>query len=432
MAATASQKHIVAFFFQGGASSALFRWLAFRLFVAQKKLIIATEEAPQTSSLSAIQLLQRWQDQHSNALPSSWFLTVLNGLAALIGCTAMAGILTMNTTQRINIWIPLALFAVLPLLMTFSSAYVSLVSSSKQQLHGHPWFTFLIHKLKLAPYLPYKNTLLPWLFWQTQYLALVFSFSALLSFLVLATFQDYHFGWSSTLINESATMESLMSIISWPWHGVVSSPSIELIEQSRILTGSIEQSDTIQQRWWLTLVMAILVYGILPRLILAIGLRQRFVNQLTASILNSADIEQFMIAQQHQTSNQPITSDEKQTALGSINIDPSAAQLITWQQTHHTFDNAKNLGSDDWLADEAWLASEQSQFAKPVFIIVDLQQTPTGELADILQALQNKNASVTLVLSTESCDERRLQTHIKSWQFFAQQHHITLKSGVKI
>ena len=432
MAVTESQKHIVAFFFQGGATSALFRWLAFRLFVAQKKLVLATNATSDTSSLSVIQYLQRWQDQHFHSLPSSSFLTVLNGLAALIGFTAMAGILNFNTTQSINIWIPIALFAVLPLLMTLSSTYVSLASSNNQQLNGHPWLTFLINKLKLTPYLPYKNILLPWLFWQTQFLALVFSLSALLSFLVLATFQDYHFGWSSTLISNNATMVNIMSVISWPWHSIIASPSAELIEQTRMVVDNTVQSEASQQRWWLTLIMAMLVYGMLPRLMLAMGLRQRFVKQLQASILNNADIEQFMVAQQHQTSDNPITSDEKYILPDIIHIDSSVAYLITWQQTHHTFGDAKNLGSDDWLADEAWLASEQSQFAKPVLVIVDPLQTPTGELADIVEALQEKNTSVTLVLSAESFNEKRLQIQLKSWQFFAQQHHITLKNGVRI
>ena len=431
MTVTESQKHIVAFFFQGGANSALFRWLSFRLFVAQKKLVIVTNNTSDTPPLSVIQYLHCWQDQHVHALPSSWFLTVLNALAALIGFTAMAGVLNVNSTHSINIWVPLALFAILPLLMTLSSAYASLISSNNQQLNGHPWLTFLIHKLKLTPYLPYKNILLPWLFWQTQFLALVFSLSALLSFLVLATFQDYHFGWSSTLISDNTTMANLMSTISWPWHSVIAAPSIELIEQSRMLAGNIAQPEITKQRWWLTLVMAMVIYGMLPRLILAIGLRQRFVKQLTASILNSADVEQFMVAQQHQTSDNPITSDEQYLLPDTINLNANAGHLITWQQTHHLFDSAKNLGSDDWLTDEAWLASEQSQFTKPVFVIVDPLQTPTGELADILQALQDKNTSVTLVLFAESYDEKRLQTHIKSWQFFAQQHQVTLKNGVK-
>lgn len=432
MAVKESQKHIVAFFFQGGASSALFRWLAFRLFVAQKKRVTTVDETSNTPSLSVIQHLQRWENQHTPFLPSSWFLTALNGLAALIGFTAMAGILNVDTTQRINIWIPLALFAFLPLLMTLSSTYVSLISSNKQQLNGHPWLTFLIHKLQLTPYLTYKNLLLPWLFWQTQFLALVFSFSALISFLVFATFQNYHFGWSSTLINDNATMVNLMSIISWPWHAIIASPSAELIEQSRMLAHTTTQSEITQQRWWLTLVMAILVYGILPRLILAIGLRQRFIRHLTASMLNSADIEQFMVTQQHQTSDNPVTSDEKYILPDTININATDASLITWQQSHHTFDHAKNLGSDDWLADEAWLTSEQSLFTKPVCVIVDPLQTPTGELADTLQTLQDKNTSVTLVLFTDSFDSTRLQAQLKSWQFFAQQHQITLKNGVRI
>ena len=427
MAVTHSQKQVLSFFLKGGATSALFRWLDFRLFVAQKKLQLDIHHAP---SLSALAYLEKWQAQAGLTAPARSFLFVLNGLMAFTGFATMAGVLNMNGAHAVNIWIPLALFSFLPLIMTLSSAYFSLVSSNKRQLSGHPWLTFLVSKLHLAPYTAHKTLLMPWLFWQTQFLALVFSASALLAFFVLATFQDYHFGWSSTLISDNALMVHMMAVISWPWHAWVASPSPELVEQSRIVAQGLSTASAAHSRWWITLVMAMLVYGMLPRLVLTLVLRQRFVRQLKAGIINNADVEQFVVAQHHQVSRSPIVSDEIYVPLDEVIIDSSHVDIITWQQTQCRYNTIKNLGSDDWLEDEAWLNSAECQRIKPVCVIIDPVQTPTGELADCIHALQKKNNSVMLLLLADAEANKRFDTHVKSWQFFAQRHQISIQQGV--
>jgi len=427
MAVTRSQKQIVSFFFKGGATSALFLWLEFRLFVAQKKLKLDGADAP---SLSVLQYLNQWQQQASFVVPARWFLILLNAVVALIGFGAMAGVLNVGGEHVVNIWVPLAMFAFLPLIMTLSSAYFSLVSGNKQQLSGHPWLTFLVAKLNLTPYLAYKSLLLPWLFLQSQILALVFSLSALLSFFVLATFQDYHFGWSSTLIADNNIMVQIMAKISLPWHWLVAAPTTELIEQTRIVTQVGVSAEHLPQRWWTTLVMAIVVYGLLPRLMLSLALRQKFIGQLKASIMNNADVEQFVIAQQHQLSRNPLASEDEFPQPESVIVDSEDVAVITWQQSASNLKRIKNLGSDDWLVDDAWLSSEQSQLNNPVLVVVDPMQTPTGELADCIQALQQKNKSVTLVLFSEQVDEGRQDTQLKSWQFFAQRYQIVLQQGM--
>ncbi|MDO6749159.1 DUF2868 domain-containing protein, partial [Gilvimarinus sp. 1_MG-2023] len=107
--------------------------------------------------------------------------------------------------------------------------------------------------------------LFPWMLWQTQWLGLVFSVAALLAFFALATFQDYQFGWSSTLISDNRTMVHMMAVVSWPWHWLVASPGLELISQSRFsaqdVMGAGAGMGSRQSGWWPTLVMAIMAYG---------------------------------------------------------------------------------------------------------------------------------------------------------------------------
>jgi hypothetical protein len=177
------------------------------------------------------------------------------------------------------------------------------------------------------------------------------------------------------------------------------------------------------------LVMAIVVYGILPRLLLTWFLRQRLVTHLRASIEHSGDIEQFIVAQTHQASHNPILSDDDYMSPITVNIDQVGIDLITWQQADFDKTIVKNLGNADWLADEQWLASADSQRAKPVFVLVDPMQTPTGELADCINLLQLHNDSVELVLYGQQAEGSRYHSQLKSWQYFAKQHDITLKRG---
>lgn len=427
MASKHVTKAIEQFFFKGGATRALFRWLDFRLFVSQKnnKLIPSCDN----HSHSATEYLQAWQQQLSLTTPATGILRLLAVIAVLIGFTAMAGVLNVSQSSFINIWVPLALFAFLPLLLTLSSFYFSFLSPAKHNLHHHPLLHWLINKLKLQQFIPYKNLLLPWLLWQLQSAAILFSASALLSFFILATFQDYLFGWSSTLITDSATMTQLMTAISWPWHWLLEAPTAELIQQTRFSAQASDLNVSANNVWWMTLVMAIVVYGILPRLLLALLLRQQFIRQLRSNIQNSSDVEQFIVAQQHQVSRNPIQSDDHHVKSGTVSLPSTETALISWQQPDIHFSVEKNLGSDDWLQDENWLNSAASQFDKPVWIIIDPMQTPTGELADCIELLQQHNESINLVLYPINADDSRYQQQQKSWQFFAQRHAVTLKEG---
>jgi hypothetical protein len=465
-----SSKSVLQFFFRDGATSALFRWLDFRLFVARSDLtLVDAALSPVADSVS--EWLLRWEQQASLTTPVRGLFLLLSLLMVVLGFVAMTGVL--NVSQPINIWVPLLLFAFLPGVLTLGSAYLALLSPARQQLDGHPLLGWLVAKLRLGHFLPYKTVLMPWLFWKAQALALLFSLSALLSFFALATFQDYRFGWSSTLIGDNSTMTSVMAVICAPWQWLVDAPSAALIDHSRFTAGGVMAPMAVGDRtlnsvdsWWLTLVMAMLVYGLLPRVCLALLLRYRFVRSLRQSILDSADVEAFVLAQQQQSSINPLSWDdvnnpsanealteaqtedqkkdqkkdqpEEQTDDQAYQNNTSRAEsqglaqtagvdLISWQQPQSALMVVKNLGSDDWAEDERWLNSAEAARSQPVCVLVDPLQTPTGELADCLDLLRQKNASVILVLQASPADNRRYELQLKSWQFFAKRNRITLK-----
>lgn len=427
MASKHASHAIEHFFFKDGATRALFRWLDFRLFVSQQNIQLTSSK--DTTAQSATDYLHAWQQQASLTTPATGILRLFSVIAMIIGFTAMVGVLNVREHTFINIWVPLALFAFLPLLLSLSSFYLSFLSPSKQHLHHHPVMHLLINKLQLQPFIPYKNLLLPWLFWQVQSAAILFSASALLSFFLLATFQDYQFGWSSTFITDNATMTQMMNIISWPWQWLFEAPTAELIQQTRFSVQTANIAVTVNNNWWVTLVMSIVVYGVLPRLLLALLLRHQFIQQLRHNIQHSSDVEQFIVAQQHQMSRNPIQSENLTSENTSVQLPSSNTVLLSWQQADLSFPIAKNLGTDDWLNDEKWLMSDASHFDKPVWIMIDPMQTPTGELADSIELLQQHNSSVSLVLYPINTDDSRYQQQQKSWHFFAQRHAVSLKEG---
>ncbi len=416
-------KAVIAFFFRNGTTQALFRWLSFRLFVAQQPSRLANDSA----SLSVIDCLEQWEQQTRIVTPVRNLLWVLTGLAALIGFSAMATVLNVTGNHPINIWVPLALFAFLPLLLTLSSVYFSFWTLVTLRPANHPFVAFWMARFQISQFQSYPRLLFAWIVWQSQRIALVFSVSAVLAFFLLATFQDYQFGWSSTLIRDDNTMTTIMHWLSWPWHWLVDAPSAELIRDSRFTMQSSAGGHGTDNAWWQTLILAIAVYGVLPRVLLSLGLRYRLVRLLRWSIQNTGDIEQFIVAQQRQASVNPIQSSDAFQAPENIDLSDNRVDLISWQQPNCRWATVRNLGSGSWLEDEQWLQSAQSKRARPVAVLVAANQTPTGELADSLAMLKQANADVSLVFVDSEQDPSRYATQLKSWQYFAHRQQITLK-----
>ena len=101
----------------------------------------------------------------------------------------------------------------------------------------------------------------------SQLFAFAFNLAAAAVFVALVLFTDLAFGWSTTLRIEPGTFHRLTSGVSLPWsvsgHAV---PSLELVERSRYFRG--QAFDPVERgAWWPFVLLAMLVYGLLPRLV---------------------------------------------------------------------------------------------------------------------------------------------------------------------
>jgi hypothetical protein len=111
------------------------------------------------------------------------------------------------------------------------------------------------------------------LYW-SQTAAVMFNLAALITAIMLVTFSDLAFGWSTTLDAEPAAVSRIVQSIAWPWASFapLAVPNAELVEQSqffRLERGGIPAgSSRTLGAWWPFTLFALVTYGLLPRLLL--------------------------------------------------------------------------------------------------------------------------------------------------------------------
>jgi hypothetical protein len=123
----------------------------------------------------------------------------------------------------------------------------------------------------------------------TQLLAMGFNLGLLAATLFKVVTSDIAFGWQSTIQLSPTAVHSLARAIAAPWswalEGDAAFPSLAQIEGSRIILkeGIYHLSTPDLVSWWPFLCLAVLVYGLLPRLLLflgAIAVQRRFLGSL--------------------------------------------------------------------------------------------------------------------------------------------------------
>lgn len=110
-------------------------------------------------------------------------------------------------------------------------------------------------------------------FW-SQIAAVGFNVAAIATAAVLVAFTDLAFGWSTTLAVDAETATRLFGAIARPWETLVAgaAPDAALIERSQFfrLEGERDQLGVDARAltaWWSFTLLAIVVYGLLPRLL---------------------------------------------------------------------------------------------------------------------------------------------------------------------
>jgi len=129
------------------------------------------------------------------------------------------------------------------------------------------------------------------LLYYSQVAAVSFNVAALATAIMLVTFTDLAFGWSTTLDADPAVVHRIVTAIAWPWHALAPSavPSAALVEESQFfrLQGGAALTPGASRAlggWWPFTVAAIVAYGLLPRLALLVVAAARL-RAATAALL---------------------------------------------------------------------------------------------------------------------------------------------------
>jgi hypothetical protein len=111
------------------------------------------------------------------------------------------------------------------------------------------------------------------LYW-SQTAAVAFNVAALGAAIALVTFSDLAFGWSTTLEADAAEVARAVQRVAAPWAALLPSavPSAELVEQSQFfrLERAAVPAESARElgAWWPFTILALVTYGLVPRLLL--------------------------------------------------------------------------------------------------------------------------------------------------------------------
>lgn len=120
-----------------------------------------------------------------------------------------------------------------------------------------------------------RGQLLVW----SQVSGLAFGLGAVIATLIYVVFTDLAFGWSTTLDVDARAVHRVLAGFALPWAGLWpdASPTLDLVEATRFFRVEAERRVPIGDPmlfggWWPFLVMSILVYVVLPRALVVLGL----------------------------------------------------------------------------------------------------------------------------------------------------------------
>lgn len=247
--------------------------------------------------------LAKLHDQTNEA--NSWANVFITVLGLLLGWAAAVGVFYFDGNERVNV---IAIFATIVLLPAILLIPFLLAAAPRQILAWIPGglaLGGLARGLSPGKLALLVNRLLPrshretfarvfqkwerherlfagvqkWcvLRW-SQLLAVSFQIAAVTAAFCLVVFTDLSFGWSTTLASGNAEQDanrvhaltaSIATPWSWAWENA--EPTAELVRESRYFR--IESRPVSSEEaarlggWWPFIVMAMLVYGLLPRLI---------------------------------------------------------------------------------------------------------------------------------------------------------------------
>jgi len=269
-----------------------------------------------------------------------------------------------------------------------------------------------------------------------QLFAVAFHVAAVWVAVWLVLFSDLAFGWSTTLALEPAVFHRITSAIAlpWAWGLPESVPSLELVERTRYfrLTAGADLPDdpAALGRWWPFAVLAMLTYGLVPRLVLLIVAAGRLRAAVHEAVVLTPGVRQVLDRMDRElvetrshagdggaegddgdgeAADADTGSDEDwpQGPHAVINwarvpvLDPQAAALLEPRTGASPVSVAHAGGEMSLAEDDAALRGAAAGEPAAVTVIVRGWEPPTGDAVDFLKAARETiGDGVPIILAT--------------------------------
>ena len=215
-------------------------------------------------------------DQVSFLKNSDKFSKLLALLGAAAGGLAAVFALSGDADNQVNLFWLLFLFVLFPFVTLIFSVLYTLRAgkfqspwleeavrwlSEREKMRW--WFSEMWEILKRSDNAKYKRY---WFIYQAQIFYMVFSAVCVAVYLLILTFSQVTFLWSSTLFEARHFLPAL-DWIAWPWSfWQGAQPSLGLLECTREF-----DLDCSEWHWWRYVLMALVFYSLIPRVLLGLG-----------------------------------------------------------------------------------------------------------------------------------------------------------------
>jgi hypothetical protein len=281
------------------------------------------------------------------------------------------------------------------------------------------------------------------LYW-SQTAAVMFNVAALITAIMLVTFSDLAFGWSTTLEVDATAASRIAQAIARPWASFapLAVPSAELVEQSqffRLERAAIASgSPRALGAWWPFTVFALVTYGLLPRLaLLALAtLRLRAAtgalliedSRVTALLDRMASPAIETAAEQHDDAplqdvgvgtpaHRPLTGSAR-ALIWENSLPPDAARSYARRQLGLDVLDVAEAGAGRLASDRAALERIAADLSQTLIVFTPAWEPPLLELRDFLAELRQRIGPATSIVVAPVPDGPRTVTELEraTWQ----------------
>jgi hypothetical protein len=272
----------------------------------------------------------------------------------------------------------------------------------------------------------------------------MFNVAALVTAVMLVTFSDLAFGWSTTLDVPPATASRIVQAIAAPWASFapLAVPSPDLVEQSQFfrLERATVAADAARAlgAWWPFTVLAIVTYGLLPRLLLLVLAAARLRTATGALLLEDARVT-ALLDRMASPAIETAAEQHEQAPPLEIGVPPArdrpltgTARALIWENAL-PLDAARNYarrhlglevldvteaGAGQLATDRAALEQLATESADALIVFTPAWEPPLLELRDFLAELRRRMGPAASILIAPVPDGARAVTDVEraTWQ----------------